>query len=436
MKYLNYYFQKRILFVNVISRLAILSICVLGNSNCSFAQEKPLVRQCGTMQVLEHTFENKPSLKVKFQKQTAEFQQSVNKRKTAGPVYRIEQNVIYVPVVFHIVLTNPAVITNAQIQAQLNVLNNDFAGMNSDSTNIPAAFKSLFGKSQIQFKLAQRTPDNEPATGIVRVTTSHVVYSTFDKSLKYSTLDGDDAWDPDRFLNVWVTNLSNGYVLGYSTLPGASVPAEEGIVIHYTTLPADSLTTFNRGRTLTHEAGHFFYLYHIWGDENGCTGTDFVDDTPNQTTLTSGCPAGALLTDACSPVAPGILYENYMDYSDDACMCLFTHGQVTRMETALSDYHAGYYTSNGADPVPNLLAKGFMVTPNPATDAITIQFYPYPSTLKVIVLYNSSGQKVAEQVAMNGTGSYTFNMSRFASGVYVVQAICSDKKLTQRVMKR
>ncbi|MFL5747585.1 MAG: M43 family zinc metalloprotease [Niastella sp.] len=730
MSYLNYYLRKKIIYLKVISRLAIISIWVLGNRNYSLAQENGLIRQCGTMQVLEHTFKNKPLLKATFQKQTGEFLQSVHKRKTTGPSLRIEGNVIYVPVIFHIVLTNPAVITDAQIQAQLDVLNKDFAGMNSDSVNLPAAFKPLFGKSQIQFKLAQRTPDNEPSNGIVRVTTARPVYSTFDIGLKYSTLGGDDAWDPGRFLNVWITNLSAGFVLGYSTLPGASVPAEEGIVVHYTTLPADSLTRTNRGRTLTHEAGHFFYLYHIWGDENGCTGTDFVDDTPNQATLTSGCPGGAIVTDGCSPIAPGILYQNYMDYTDDPCMSLFTWGQVSRMETALSDFHAGYFTSNGADPVPlfsldaavkkittpdqrvcsatlspvitlrnrgietlssadlyasidngpailthwagsllsldetiitlntltiategshvlkvvvespnghtdlngandtntctfqyyqavtgpltegfenntfpaagwdivnpdntiswervtgvaktgnacvvmrnfdyrvigqrdylrlpiesisngdsafltfqvaaavktnpsspgyirdtlqvlistdcgatytslykkwgsalitrsgfsitsfvpapsewrkdsvdlssyinagpvllafmnttenenniylddihiystnvnpNLLAKGFMVTPNPATNSLTVQFYPYPLTLKTIILYNSAGQKIGEQVAQgNGKSSYTFNMSRFASGPYFVQVIFSDKKFTQKVIK-
>ncbi|AEV97203.1 Peptidase M43B pregnancy-associated plasma-A [Niastella koreensis GR20-10] len=403
----------------------------MGNGNFSWAQE----RQCGTMQLLEHTFQSNPSLKATFQKQTTGFQRSVNKRIATGTGLRIEGTIVYVPVVFHVVLTNPAVISDAQIVAQLDVLNKDFAGMNKDSVNLPAAFKPLFGKSQIQFKLAQRTPGNEPASGIVRATAGRSIYSTFDNSLKYTALGGDDAWDADRFLNVWITNLSAGYVLGYSTLPGASIPAEEGIVIHYTTLPADSLKPYNRGRTLTHEAGHFFYLYHIWGDENGCTGTDFVDDTPNQTTLTSGCPGGAIITDACSPAAPGILYENYMDYTDDACMSLFTRGQVSRMETALNDYHPGYYTSHGADPLPNLLSKGFMVTPNPATNAITIRFYPVPVTLKAISLYTSAGQKIAEQVA-TGAGSYTFNLNRFASGVYFIQAVFPDKKIMQKVIKQ
>ncbi|HEY8897183.1 MAG TPA: zinc-dependent metalloprotease, partial [Niastella sp.] len=263
------------------------------------------------------------------------------------------------------------------------------------------------------------------------------VYSTYDTALKYTAKGGDDAWDHDRYFNVWITNLTFGLILGYATLPGASKAAEDGVVIHYGTLPADSITKFNRGRTLTHETGHYFYLYHIWADENGCTGTDFVDDTPNQGTPTGGCPSG-IITDGCSPAAPGILYEDYMDYTDDACMCLFTRGQDTRMETALIDYRSGYLTSNGADPVPNdnLRAKGFMVTPNPTHHVINVQFYPYPATLKGIVIYNISGQKVAEQLARGpGTTVYSFDLSLYTNGVYIVQAIYSDQKRTQKVIK-
>jgi hypothetical protein len=422
-------------YIKIVSRLAVVIFLLSGGMNRSLAQE---TQRCGTMQVLEQAFKENPLLKATFEKQGIRFQQSVNKRIAALPISGVLQDTINIPVVFHIVLTDPAVITDAQVQAQLAILNNDFAGMNSDAVNLPAAFKPLFGKSSIRFKLAQRTPDHEPTTGIIRTTTTQVIYSTFDTSLKYSTLGGDDAWDHNRYFNVWITNLSGGFVLGYATMPGTAKPAEDGVVIHYTTLPADSLTAFNRGRTLTHETGHYFYLYHIWGNENGCTGTDFVDDTPNQTTLTSGCPGG-MITDACSPVAPGILYQNYMDYTDDACMCLFTNEQVTRMETAINDYRPGYLTSNGGDPVvnPNLMSKGFLVTPNPATDVITVQFYPTPSNLKWIVLYNSAGQKVGEQVAKGpGTNQYRFNMSRYATGVYFVQAIFSDKKLTQKVIRR
>ena len=395
--------------------------------------------RCGTMLVLENAFKSNPSLRAKFEKQTLEIQQSVKTRiSSATQTFRIYQDVVYIPIVFHIVLTNPAVVTDAQIHAQLNSLNKDFAGMNSDSVNIPAAFKPLFGKSHIQFTLAQRTPDDKPTTGIVRTTTTHVAYGTYDNSLKYSSLGGDDAWDHNNYLNVWVTNLGGGYVLGYATYPGASVPEEDGVVILYTTLPGGAFAPFNKGRTLTHETGHYFYLYHIWGDDNGCAGTDYVDDTPNQTTLTGGCPNGNVITDACTPTPPGVLYEDYMDYTDDACMSLFTNDQVTRMETTLNDYRAGYFTSNGAIPVnPNLIAKGFMVTPNPTTGIIAVQLYPNSATLKGIFIYNSSGQKVAAQLVNDAmTTYYPFNLGHFASGVYIVQAIFSDKTYTQKVIKQ
>ena len=333
-------------------RLAILSFILLSIASRSFGQVTHSPKQCGTMEVLEKAFEENSLLKARFKKQSIEFQHSVERRMAALPFSGVPGDTINIPVVFHIVLTNPDIITDAQIQAQLNVLNNDFAGLNSDSAILPAAFKPLFGKSLVQFKLAQRTPDNEPTDGITRAVTSIPIFGTLDKTLKYTTLGGDDAWDHNRYFNVWITNLAGGFILGYATLPGMVPPGEDGVVIHYTTLPADSLTKYNRGRTLTHETGHYFYLYHIWGDENGCAGTDLVDDTPNQTTFTGDCPGGAIRTDACSPVSPGILYENYMDYTDDACMCLFTKGQVARMETAINDYRAGYYTSNGAEPVP------------------------------------------------------------------------------------
>jgi hypothetical protein len=339
------------MYVKIINRWAAFIMVMFGGTFCLKAQEGPALQRCGTMPVLENAFKRNPSLRAKFEKQTHEIQQTVIKRKSVAQPLRIYQDVVYVPIVFHIVLTNPALVTDAQVYAQLDTLNKDFAGMNNNAINIPAAFKPLFGKSHIQFKLAQRTPDDEPTTGIVRTITTRVAFSTFDASLKYSSLNGDDAWDHDRFLNVWITNLGGGYTLGYATYPGATVAAEDGVVIHYTSLPGSATAPFNEGRTLTHETGHYFYLYHIWGDENGCTGTDYVDDTPNQTTLSSGCPNGRVMTDACTPLAPGILYEDYMDYTDDACMLLFTNDQVTRMETTLNDYRVGYYTSNGAVPV-------------------------------------------------------------------------------------
>lgn len=312
------------------------------------AQQKQKAGRCATVAVLQDALERHPELKASFERSVQEVRQATMLRKDQ-PALREEAETVYVPIVFHIVLQNPAIVTDAQIRAQLDTLNVDFAGINADSTKIPSYFKPLFGKARIQFRLAQRTPNDEPATGINRYVTTKSSYAYTDNSLKYTASGGADAWDPSRYLNIWVTNISGG-ILGYATFPGGSVTAEQGVVVLYSSLPGGSAAPYNKGRTLTHEAGHYFFLYHIWGDEDGCSGTDYVDDTPNQSSESGGCPSG-LVADACAPAATGKMYQNYMDYTDDACMVMFTQGQALRMETAINSYRASLLTSNGADPV-------------------------------------------------------------------------------------
>ncbi|WP_315816105.1 M43 family zinc metalloprotease [Paraflavitalea speifideaquila] len=295
--------------------------------------------------------ERNPALKANFESSVQELRQVTTLRQNQlNGALREEGDPIYVPVVFHIVLQNPNQVTDAQVQAQLDVLNKDFAGLNGDSTKIPGYFKPLFGKSKIQFKLAQRTPNDEPSNGINRYVTTRASYAYTDNTLKYTASGGADSWDPTRYLNIWLTNISGG-ILGYATFPGGSVAAEQGVVVLYSSVPGGSAAPYNKGRTLTHETGHYFFLYHIWGDDDGaCSGTDYVDDTPNQSAETGGCLTG-LQTDACAPAATGKMYQNYMDYTDDACMVMFTQQQDTRMETAFNLYRASLLNSNGADPV-------------------------------------------------------------------------------------
>ncbi|HVZ57543.1 MAG TPA: M43 family zinc metalloprotease [Chitinophagaceae bacterium] len=310
------------------------------------AQKK---EKCGTMQLLEMQFRKDPTLKARMARQEAAFEQAVEARLRNKAFAKEQAAPVLVPVVFHIVLSNPSLVTDAQIQAQLDTINRDYAGLNGDSVHIPSYFKALFGKSQINFCLAQRNPNGEPTTGIIRATTSQSSF-TIDDKVKHAETGGDNAWDPTRYLNVWVCNLSGGY-LGYGTFPGMGNLVDQGVVIHYGSVPGGFLTGYNEGKTLTHEIGHYFNLYHVWGDDGGaCTGTDYVDDTPNQADATSGCPSG-VKTDACSPTPPGILYQDYMDYSDDACLVMFTNGQVARMETALNSLRVSLLTSDGCQPV-------------------------------------------------------------------------------------
>lgn len=340
--------------LKLINRLALLVIALIV-AGSAMAQVVPVDR-CGTMTVLKAELEKNPALKDSMDKLELKLQTAIRNRLN-NPNARVDAAPIYIPVVFHIVMTDPTQVTDEQINAQLNVLNEDYAGLNADSTIIPAYFKPYFGKSRIRFVLAKRNASNQPSTGIERIVTTQTEFSDATNYVKHAANGGANAWDQTRFFNVWVCNLRPG-LLGYATFPGQTPSSEQGVAISYMTLPGGSATGYNKGRTLTHESGHYFNLYHIWGDDNGaCTGTDYVNDTPDQGNSTSGCPGG-MVTDNCSTAAPGIMYQNYMDYSSDGCMAMFTTLQVVRMETALTGTRAALTTSNGAvSPLKTLDAQ-------------------------------------------------------------------------------
>ncbi|MDJ1473316.1 M43 family zinc metalloprotease [Xanthocytophaga flava] len=317
------------------------------------------VQRCITMERLKQKFALDSKFKLQFEQNTEKFNQNVRKGSyrlssaRTGSEASNAKTVYTIPVVFHIVMSNPNQVTDAQIQQQLDILNADFAGENSDSTKIPEYFKSLFGKSSIQFSLAQRTESGDPTTGIERVTTTKSSFSSNTNDVKYTASKGVDSWDPDKYFNVWIcaiTATTSGSILGYATFPGDLPAVEQGVVIDYRTLPGKSYTgytDFEGGRTLTHETGHYFNLFHIWGDDDGaCTGSDYVEDTPDQADASSKCNSG-VIHDNCTSDGNGIMYQNYMDYSYDACLVMFTAGQISRMEAAVIAYRSSLLTSDG-----------------------------------------------------------------------------------------
>ncbi|MBO9683553.1 MAG: choice-of-anchor J domain-containing protein [Flavisolibacter sp.] len=309
---------------------------------------RTLDNKCGTAQHLQQKLEQNAVLRERFEQKKIEFNRTVSTRSLQKNA-RLT-SVVYIPVVFHIVMNNPNLVTDAQIQAQLDTLNKTFFGANADSTRIPSYFKPFAGKSSIQFCLAQRTPDGDATEGIERITTLSSPFGLDDR-IKHSYSGGANAWNPAKYFNVWVCAMTDG-LLGYSTMPGdGSAPSEEGVVIEYRALSGGSFSAYNSGKTLTHETGHYFNLFHIWGDDGGgCTEDDLVNDTPKQADASHGGFSG-LKFDICTPSGNGIMYQNYMDYTDDSCLVMFTNGQVDRMETALSMYRPSLLSSNGCQPV-------------------------------------------------------------------------------------
>lgn len=286
---------------------------------------------CGTQERFLQRLSSNPALAGKMDQIENHFRNS-SAVMAAAPF----MDDIYIPVVFHVVYTSAAQnLPDAKLLEQLKQLNFDFNHMNEDAGETPIAFSSLTKNAHIRFCLASRDPNGAPTTGIERRNTTVSSFSTND-DVKFFDSGGMNAWPVNDYLNIWIANLSSG-LLGYAQFPGDD-PLTDGIVVDYETVGSldspGSMSGFNRGRTAAHEVGHWLNLRHIWGDDgSGCGGSDMVDDTPNQGPNNSGnCPTFPA-TDACSDSFPGVMYMNYMDYSDDNCMNMFSAGQVARMRT-------------------------------------------------------------------------------------------------------
>jgi len=347
--------RQQIIFITAI-------LMVIGRS--SFAQER-----CGTVQVEELRRQKNPRLENDQQFENW-LQQKIAQRPMQTQRTQGTENVTYsIPVVVHVIHNGEPIgtglnISEAQIISQINVLNKDFQRMNLDATNTPAEFAAVAGSIDIEFVLAKQDPFGAATNGIQRVQGTKPVWTITDNA----TFKALSYWPAEDYFNIWVINIPS--FLGYAQLPVSNLPGLEnspddrltdGILAHYQVFGSnfEGLGTFNldsdydRGRTATHEAGHFFGLRHIWGDDgSSCSGTDYVDDTPNQASNYVGqCPTQPRVS--CSS---NDMFQNYMDYTDDACMNIFTQGQIARMVVVLenSPRRFSLLNSDGDEPPPAL----------------------------------------------------------------------------------
>jgi hypothetical protein len=252
---------------------------------------------------------------------------------------------ITIPVVVHVLHDGENIgdgrnISAAQIQSQIDVLNEDFRRLNPNRVNTPGGFLPIAADYGFEFRLACTDPNGFSTDGIIRKNTNRTSYTVeFENNsdlidegatgVKFGA-SGSEPWPTNRYLNIWVCCFSGG-TLGYGTFPAdfAARPNFDGVVIHTTAMGrvGNVEAPFNGGRTATHEVGHWLDLRHIWGDAN--CGNDGVPDTPPQQTANNDCPNFPRQT-ACNGTANGEMFMNYMDYTDDACMNLYTNGQRQR----------------------------------------------------------------------------------------------------------
>ncbi len=267
---------------------------------------------------------------------------------------RERQAIVKIPVVVHIVWNTAAQnISNAVVQSQIDVLNEDYRRLNADTVDTPDCFKRFGADSKIEFVLAKRDPLGNPTNGITRTHTTVTTFTPLDE-MKFDSLGGHNIWDRDKYLNIWVCNLSGA--TAYSQFPGGN-PATDGNVIRYTYFGTVGPAVPNNaeGRVTTHELGHWFNLWHIWGD--AYCGDDHVEDTPRQEAYNLSCQTFPHIT--CNNGPTGDMYMNYMDYSLDYCANIFTIGQSDRMSACLNGIRLSLLTSNGGEPVSGIPAAHF-----------------------------------------------------------------------------
>jgi hypothetical protein len=295
------------------------------------SQEQVSQRHCASQEVLDAQLAADPSRQVfldELERKTEQFEQNKGALRYAGT--------LYVPVVVNVVLPDASKVSDAQIQTQVDVLNKDFNKANSElsNTNVYLAGYpySNVANCQVTFVLKQT----------VRKNSTVATFGTND-AVKKTSQGGQDPTNPTTMLNLWVCDLSSG-LLGYAQFPGGAA-ATDGVVIDYqafgTTATYPMYSVFNLGRTATHEIGHWFNLRHIWGDAR--CGNDQVTDTPQHDDSNGGCPSTSHRSRCAGK--PLEQWMNYMDYTDDRCMYMFSSGQKTRMDAAIDAARASYVTT-------------------------------------------------------------------------------------------
>ena len=387
-------------------------------------------RSCMADEYLQKAILNTPSLAEKIA--AVENYTAQQLRNNSTIANRSQQaNIITIPVVVHILYHYPSErMSEAQVIKQMEILNRDFRRMNADSINTPARFKSLAADCEIEFRLATVDPKSRATNGIIYKYSPIEVWESNDK-MKYAAEMGDDAWDAGSYLNIWVCRLDR--LAGYASFPGG--PAEkDGIVLDFGAFGQTGSGAYGMGRTAVHETGHWLNLKHTWGDAN--CGDDKVDDTPQQSNYTVGCPS--TFRSSCGNAPLGDMYMNYMDFTNDACINLFTIGQKNRMRALFAPGGARFsiLSSRGLGipqsselPLPNDSPRWLhtKIYPVPATDELTLDIvYDERWVGKMISILNLQGQ-VVDQVQIR-SGIQKINISKLPPGIYFLSAKRGDKQ--------
>jgi hypothetical protein len=438
----------------------------------------PLV-ECGSYRHMEHIDQKQPGY---IDASNAALQNFV---KSLAQNRKSSSAVLTVPVVFHIVHNNPGEnLQDSVINSQLAVLNQNFRRQNADTGSLRTEFRGLVDDARIEFKLATTDPTGNPTNGITRTATTieHFggilpysqnqtaqIQQWVNDSLFYNfyrltktNLGGIDAWDTERFFNIWIgdlrilepqiNNLEELFLLGIATPPvnhpnfaGTGLDSlllEQGALMHYVAIGPNNPNQFpapygafnniiTDGDLLTHEAGHYLGLRHIWGDGD-CTADDFIFDTPLSNA--SGQFTCNKVKNTCTDTIGGVdlkdMVENYMDYSSDACLNSFTKQQIAVMRGTLQTYRTNLFTVGQKEFTS---ATSLICYPNPSKGMVNIESSEANAQLKIKV-YSLQGKLLQ---SMEGNSSEKIQiLLNGPQGVYLIQVESAAEIGVFRVMKK
>ncbi|MFM7153483.1 MAG: M43 family zinc metalloprotease, partial [Bacteroidota bacterium] len=383
-------------------------------------------RSCAAEEVLQQQLRDNPSMRQEVERIMQHTEQFIER---GGAQDRL---VVTIPVVVHVVYYNSTQnVSDAQIASQIDVLNADFRRLNADAGNTPSAWQGIAADCEVNFCMAQQDPSGNPTNGVVRVQTTVNGFSTND-NVKFSSTGGSNIWNRDKYLNIWVCNLSSG-LLGYAQFPGGAANTD-GVVIDYQAFGTNGTAQapFNLGRTATHEVGHWLNCYHIWGDDGtACTGTDQVSDTPNQADENYGCPVFPVIS--CNNGPNGDMFMNYMDYTDDGCMNVFTTGQKNRMQAlfASGGFRFPLTTSNGCQVPSGCGTPGSLAATNITQTSATLNWGGVSGATSYNLQWKVSTSSTWTTVS--GLTASTYNLAGLSAGTtynFQVQAVCGSSTST------
>lgn len=369
--------------------------------------------------------------------------------------------VVTIPVVVHVIYNGQSVgsgmnISDARVLSQISVLNQDFRKM----LGTPGHNTNPIGADiEIEFCMARVNPTGGATTGIDRV---NLGISTWDENSVETILKPQTQWDPTKYFNIWVCQFGDDLdgVLGYAQFPsnsglqglqGPFTANTDGVIIDWRAFGSSDYAgaggqyypDIDKGRTTTHETGHFLGLRHIWGDGGSqqfgiknCNATDYCNDTPVAGWENYDC---AQAYDSCPSSLGNDMTENYMDYSNDTCMNIFTVDQKARMMAVMqnSPRRNTLATSTVCNPPlsnPSFeLLQGIKLYPNPANDVLNIAVSDN-QTPDSYTVYNSLGQTIEHVTTISET-NLKVNTSDYATGIYMIRFTKDNQSKTLQFVK-